>query len=123
MRMIRSWWMNNSRWCEVLNTAIATRHQDTNFASWCLSGWETTARLAEDSKPRSPNSGSLRFVPLLHQLLLSITGASSAAFVLFVNLYRGVVSTPLHSSSSNYLWYWYLFLRAGVRLSSVFGQG
>ena len=81
-----------------------------------------TARLAQDSKARTPNSGLFRFVPLVHQLLLSITGASSAAFVLFVSLYRGVVSAPFPSRSSNYLWYWYLFLRAGVRLSSLFGS-
>jgi len=81
-----------------------------------------TARLAEDTKPRSPNSGFLRFVSLFHQLLLSVTFSSSAAFILFVNLYRRVITTPLHSGSSNYLWYWYLLIRAGVRLSSVFGQ-
>jgi Domain of unknown function (DUF6438) len=32
-----------------------------------------------------------------------------------------VISTPFASGSSNYLWYWYLFLRAGVRLNPIFG--
>ena len=78
--------------------------------------------MAEETKPRSSIPGSFRFLLLLHQLLLSITCASSAAFVLLVKLYRGVISTPFPSGSTNYLWYWYLFLRAGARLNSVLGQ-
>jgi hypothetical protein len=78
--------------------------------------------MEDQSSANSPNSGLPKYLLLFHQLLLSITVAFAAALALLLSLYHRVVGEIYWRDPSNYLWLWYVFLRAAVRLNSVFGR-
>jgi hypothetical protein len=79
----------------------------------------------EDSdQKRSQTSRSFKFLSFLHPCLFSLVVAFAVTFACYLDLTRGVTESLMGSwgRPSNYLWLWYFFIRAGLRVTGVFGH-